>query len=190
MRNNKVCKPLSQAVPDSQYTPSPFLPGPPEQLLQSGQFNTDVDVLTGTTRDEGLLYFFDVLRNASALDAIREAWDTVGPLGLFDIANPEEITVEDVEKSHQLLDYYVGGVENIDMVHLQGLIDMFTDSTFLFGVFKTVNYLVQQGVGVHQYMLTHRGQFSFTQLFGIPDTVSIAEEPWTIYDVLLTLLSA
>ena len=148
------------------------MPGPPEELLQAGQFNTDVDVLTGTTKDEGLLYFFDVLRNASALDVLREAWDTVGPLNLFDIANPEEITAEDVAKSHQLLDYYVGGLENMDMAHLQGLTNMFTDSSFLFGVYKTVNYLVEQGVGVHQYMLTHKGQFSFTQLFGIPDTVS------------------
>jgi hypothetical protein len=56
------------------------------------------------------------------------------------------------------------------MEHLQGLSDMFTDSGFLYGVYKTVRHLAAAGVPVHQYLLTHRGQYSLTQLFA-PGTV-------------------
>ena len=49
--------------------------------------------------------------------------------------------------------------------------DMMTDSEFLFGVHKAIGYLVDQGVTVYHYILTHKGQFSITQLNGVPETV-------------------
>ena len=43
-------------VPDSNFTSDPFLPGNPEDLMSNGEFNTDIEVIIGTTADEGILY--------------------------------------------------------------------------------------------------------------------------------------
>ena len=37
-------------VPDSQFTSSPFLPDTPENLLQAGTFNTEVQVMLGLNK--------------------------------------------------------------------------------------------------------------------------------------------
>jgi hypothetical protein len=163
-----------QAVPDSSFTTAPFLPGDPEDLLQSGQFLTDVEVVIGTTRDEGLLRLLYELQDPALMNELQENWAVLGPALLFDIGDPGEVTPEDRERSNRIIDFYVGGVSNINMEHLQGLSDMFTDSGFLYGVYKTVRHLVAAGVPVHQYLLTHRGQYSLTQLFA-PGTVRSGE---------------
>ena len=159
-------------MPDSSFTSSPFLPARPEDLLQSGQFHKEVEVLIGTNKHEGLLYMIPHLLDSSVYDQIRENWDTVGAAGLLGIVDLSELTEEDVAKSHQLLDYYIGGVENYNAENLYGLLDMHTDSGFLHGTYKTVQMLLEHGVSVHQYLLTHVGQYSYTQLYGIPEPVS------------------
>ena len=40
---------------DMDFISEPFLPQKPEELLRSGQFNTDVEVIIGTNSDEGLI---------------------------------------------------------------------------------------------------------------------------------------
>jgi carboxylesterase type B len=37
------------------FISEPFLPQNPEELLRSGQINTDVEVIIGTNSDEGLI---------------------------------------------------------------------------------------------------------------------------------------
>ena len=113
------------------------------------------------------------LLDASVYDQIRENWDTIGAAGLLGIADLNELTAEDVAKSHQLLDFYIGGVENYNVENLYGLLDMHTDAGFLHGSYKTVKLMLQHGVSVHQYILTHIGQYSYTQLYGIQEPVGI-----------------
>jgi len=170
-----------QAVPDSSFTSSPFLPARPEDLLQSGQFHKEVEVLIGTNKHEGLLYMIPHLLDSSVYDQIRENWDTVGAAGLLGIVDLSELTEEDVAKSHQLLDYYIGGVENYNAENLYGLLDMHTDSGFLHGTYKTVQILLDHGVSVHQYLLTHVGQYSYTQLYGIPEPVGVSHADDLLY---------
>ena len=47
---------------------------------------------------------------------------------------------------------------------------MFTDSGFLYGTFKTINYLIQHGVTVYQYILTYEGEHSFSEVYSVPPT--------------------
>ena len=35
------------AVPDNEFTQNPFLPGIPEELMSTGQFNTEIEVIVG-----------------------------------------------------------------------------------------------------------------------------------------------
>ena len=162
-------------MPDSSFTSTPFLPGLPEDLLSSGQFHTDVDVILGTNKEEGLISMIASLLDPVFFQYVKDNWNTLGVAGVFGIADVTEITEDLVAMSYEMLDFYVGGgVENANLDHLQGLLDMYTDSGFLYGVHKTTGYLLAHGVTVYQYLLTHRGEHSFTQLYGLPDTVGHA----------------
>ena len=160
-------------MPDSAFTSEPFLPAPAEELLQSGQFNTNVEVILGTCKDEGLGNFISAWSDPNFFEDLRNNWETVGVARLLGLTKISDVTSEDVEKAQKLLEFYVGGVENVTMANVQSLVDMMTDSEFLFGVHKKIGYLVHQGVTVYHYILTHRGQFSITQLNGVPETVGI-----------------
>ena len=158
-------------MPDSSFTSSPFLPASAEELLQSGQFNTNVEVILGTCKDEGLGNFIGAWTEPNFFEDLRNNWDSVGVARLLGLTKMSDVTPEDVEKARKLLQFYVGGVENVTMANVQSLVDMMTDSEFLFGVHKKIGYLVDQGITVYHYILTHRGQFSITQLDGVPETV-------------------
>eukprot|EP00091_Calanus_sinicus_P022818 TRINITY_DN7448_c0_g1_i3.p1 TRINITY_DN7448_c0_g1~~TRINITY_DN7448_c0_g1_i3.p1 ORF type:complete len:435 (+),score=107.28 TRINITY_DN7448_c0_g1_i3:279-1583(+) len=157
-------------VPDNDFTNNPFLPGDSEELMRSGQFNTEVEVIIGTNADEGILYVLAQLSDPSSWDEFRETFDVNGPRALFNIANASEVTVEDVENAHKLVEYYVGSVENMNEDHKQGMFDMFTDAGFLYGTHKTINYFLEHGMTVYQYILTYEGEFSLSQLFGVDPT--------------------
>ena len=138
-------------------------------MLQSGQFNTNVEVILGTCKDEGL--DIGAWTDPDFFEDLRNNWETLGVARLLGLTKMSDVTGEDVEKARKLLEFYVGGVENVTMANVQSLVDMMTDSEFLFGVHKKIGYLVDQGITVYHYVLTHRGQFSITQLYGVPETV-------------------
>jgi len=155
-------------VPDTDFTEEPFLPGDPEELMKAGEFDTDIEVVVGTTKDEGILFFLEMLADPAKWTFYREGFDIYGPQSLFNIVNASEITEKDVENAHTLVEYYVGSVDNIDEEHKQELFDMCTDAGFLYGTYKTIKYLLDHSVTVYQYILTYQGEHSFTESFGIP----------------------
>ena len=75
-----------------------------------------------------------------------------------------------MENAYKVTEYYVGSTENINLDNKQGLFDMFTDSGFLYGTYKTINYLMKNGVTVYQYILSYEGEFSFSEIYGVPPT--------------------
>ena len=162
-----------QAVVDSTFTSSPFLPASPEDLLDAGDFHKEVEVIIGTNKDEGIIYIIDPLLNNTLFEEAQTSWDVNGTAILLGIVDPSEVTEEDVIKSHEILQYYVGGVENITVEQQQRLFDMYTDSGFLFGVNKTAERLLQHGATVYQYILTHQGAFSITEFWGLQDPVRL-----------------
>ena len=154
-------------VVDANFTSSdPVLPDFPENLLSSGQFHTNVKVIIGTTADEGLLFLAEEIKN-SAWDELRTKLENDGPQMLLGKSNPSEITDVDVDKSKKIVEFYMKSFDNINEKNLQSLVNMFTDAMFLYGTHKTINYLLQHNVKVYHYLLSYRGQFSFTQLFGL-----------------------
>ena len=57
-----------------------------------------------------------------------------------------------------------------------------------YGNFKLTNELVDQGTKVYFYMLTYRGQYSFTDLYGLPDYgVSHADDLFYLFNPLFGL---
>ena len=79
---------------------------------------------------------------------------------------------DDINKAHELVEYYLGSVDNINEDNWQGMVDMFTDAGWLYGTHKMVNYLANHGVTVFQYILTYQGKHSLTQLYGL-DTIGV-----------------
>ena len=82
-----------QAVDDSSFSSDPFLPGSPKDLLESGQFNTEVgrmiliwcslklkyykvEVILGTTKDEGILWVIEPIKNNTLFEKMKMEWDT------------------------------------------------------------------------------------------------------------------
>lgn len=158
-------------MPDFSFTPFPFLPAAVEDLLENGQFNTEVEVVLGTTKDEGLGTVIGAWVDPDWYENLRNNFDTEGTARILGIIRASDVTEDDIAKAHQLLNFYVGGVENIIEANVRGLIDMMTDSEMLYGVHKTIHYLKLHNMTVFQYILTHRGEYSITQRY-TPETVT------------------
>ena len=79
-----------------------------------------------------------------------------------------DITTKDVENAHKIFEYYIDSVENYGLDYKQKIYDMYTDSGFLYGTYRTIKYLVEHGSTVFQYVLTYEGEYSFSALYGIP----------------------
>ena len=73
------------AVPDNEFTSEPFLPGNVEDLMELGQFNTELEIVIGTNLDDGMNFFLFALAYNSLFDYYRLTFNTSGPMGLFDI---------------------------------------------------------------------------------------------------------
>ena len=151
-----------QAVPDGK-----FLMDDPTNLLEQGQFDPNIEVIVSTTKDEGILYCFDQLEDPSKWQEYQEDFERIVPRILFDIPFINEPTEADVAKSYQVIEHYIGSVDNLNENHLQGIFDVFTDAGFLYGIYKTTNYLLQQNVKVYQAILTYQGQYSLTNYLGL-----------------------
>ena len=53
-----LTKPSSTWMPvvDSTYLETPFLPDDPATMLSNGDFSSDIDVMIGATKEEGIIY--------------------------------------------------------------------------------------------------------------------------------------
>ena len=72
-------------MPDNEFTSEPFLPGNVEDLMELGQFNTEVEIVIGTNLDDGMNFFLFALADNSLFDYYKLSFNTSGPMGLFDI---------------------------------------------------------------------------------------------------------
>ena len=163
-------------VPDVTFTQDPYFLEDAEILLSTGQFNTDIDVIVGTNKDEGILGILGVLAGYYSWEDFANSMNW--PARLFNIQNNSDITSKDVEKANQALEFYIGDAENnVNEEHMQGVIDILTDSDFLYGSYKTINYFLEQNMNVYQYLLTYRGMYSISNTIGVePVGVSHADD--------------
>ena len=156
------------AVPDQEFSDEPYLPADPQILLESGQFNRDIEIIIGTNKDEGMLSLFTLILFPFMWENYRNTFDTDGVLGLLGIPDASEINSEDIEKTHKIAEFYVDSLDNLDKDHLYPIMDMYTDAKYLFGTFQMIDYFVSYGVKSFQYILTHQGEHSFSEYYGIP----------------------
>ena len=137
-------------------------------------------MIAGSNKDEGILYFIAQLLDPTQWEYSRTTFNTTGTGLLFNIADESEITDRDIENAHKLLNYYVGSVDDINEEHKEGMIKMFTDASFLFGIHNGIRYLLKHGVTVYQYVLTYQGEYSLSNLFQVP-TVGVCHADDLLY---------
>ena len=114
-----------------------------------------------------MLTFFAQLANPDLWEGIRNNSDFIIPMMLFGL-EPSEVTDLDRQRAHELIKFYIGSSDNINKEHKQGMIDMMTDSVFLYGTHRTIKHMVNLGKQIFQYVLTYQGRFSLSNVFGIP----------------------
>ena len=168
--------------------PDPFLPAHTDHIFSTGQFNKDIEVMIGTTKDEAILFMMPALNGTQPWEDVQATFSSFFVQIMFNIP-PDMITDEDISRAKEVLQFYCGNVEDINEENKQNFINMVTDSNFLYGSFKQVNYLLEQGVPTYQYILTHEGDHSFSttlgyQKFGVchGDDLQYLFEPSAITD--------
>merc|ERR550525_43318 len=176
-------------VVDFTYLASPFLPDDPANMLRNGEFQSDIDVMIGATKDEGIIYLTDLLGgNSSTWDLFRENFNIAGTKTLFMIPFLEDMTAQDRQRTDQLVEFYLSSYDNITEQNAQAVIDLFSDSGSNYGNYLFTNQVVARGTRLFSYILTYRGEFSYTDVIGIPNYgVSHADDLLYLWNPVFTV---
>ena len=147
--------------------------------MSNGNFNKDVEVIIGTNSGEGVMYWLYNLYLPEYWDTYRETFETEGVQKLFQLVG--DPTPEDVKKAHEIINFYVGSIENVNShitnENIKGMVDFTTDGGFLYGTRKTLDYMRNQGVVVYQYIFSYIGVNNIACSMGYCDLgVAHAEE--------------
>ena len=81
-----------------------------------------------TYQDLFIVNIVEVLGNSSLWDEFRENFNSAGTKSLFMIPFYSDITAEDVEKTKQIVEFYLGSYDDINEDNKLRIIDIFTDS--------------------------------------------------------------
>ena len=73
------------AVVDIEFTSDPFLPGNVQDLMESGQFDSEVEIIFGTNADDGMLFVLSALLNPILFEEFKTNFNTSAPMALFDV---------------------------------------------------------------------------------------------------------
>ena len=147
---------LSQPCID-QAQSSPALAANPLDLVRSGNYQADIDIMLGVNEDDGLLISEYFIPAPSLYDVLNQLWDFLGPFALFE-EHHTEITAADIEIATEILKFYIGeeGPEGLGPEKFRNITEMFTDSFFWFG-----NYLFLQHHLQHSTGKTYQYRFSY-----------------------------
>ena len=150
-------------VVDKSFTSDPFVPSDANEILANGEFDTDLEIMIGTNKEDGMLMVLAPLRDSTLWQDWRNVWNTLGPATLLSIDDAEFITEEDTAKTQKIVEFYLGSVDNLNKEHEQQIMDMYTDATFLHGAYRTIKYFLDFNVPTYHYILTYAGQYSYSE---------------------------
>jgi hypothetical protein len=151
---------ISMPVLDSTWAAEPFFPVEPEVAFRDGHFDTSVNVLLGSNREEGLLFSQLLLAMPVLLPVLLESWDLWGPILVLQ-KKTFFITEEDRRLADWILDQYTGTGRNVSMEQLAALTNMFTDSLFQYGIDRYLDcHLEHSNGGLYQYVNAYINEYS------------------------------
>ena len=133
-------------VPDHSFKSDPLFPEDPSSLLSA--VPPEIDVLIGTTEDEGIISLTGPLTTGD-WESFRDSFNTTGTKDLLMIPFADQVTKEEIRKTDKIIEFYVGSYDKITEENKYPLIDLHTDSVFRYGTYKMINQLVGQGSRVY-----------------------------------------
>ena len=155
----------TQAIIDGAYANNPFLPTSTRQGLKSGKYNTNVDMIIGSNKDDGLEFTAQLYKNVSLLNLYKDRWldpeINFGAQTLFvvdDFKNIDNFMKERVEK---ITKFYLGEIEYLNMVNITHFTKMYTDAWYFFAAYDFITkHLPNIGDddNIYQYHYTHQGE--------------------------------
>ena len=98
LQNISIHEISTGAVAGTRWMPTidpNFLPRTPFDILQSGDFNKEIEVIIGSNADDGLVKLRGAIEDTSLLDQCRENFENCGPSYLYYL-QIGEISEEDI----------------------------------------------------------------------------------------------
>ena len=99
------------------------------QISKTGNFNKEIQVMHGVTKDEALLLLATLIEDPGSYPTFKDNWGILGPLGVLDILG-SEVQEEDSLLAYQLLERYIGDIDNFNPDHFENITNLFSDSYF------------------------------------------------------------
>lgn len=152
---------------DGAFNSDPFMPSSPMDSLLSGNYNQDVKVLIGTTKDDGIILTSLLVSDPIMYSVYRSFWTLMAP-GILFHRPIDETTDEDKLKVIQLADFYLEGTANINDKHFENITQMFTDAFVTYAAECFVSR-AQNTQTVYQYLYEYNGEYGLTQDEGLPN---------------------
>merc|ERR1719369_1058272 len=152
---------MSQPSIDKTHSPSPYLQENPLDLVKSGHYNTEVDLMLGFNEDDGMLISQFFLQAPDLYKVLVDAWDFLGPFALLQ-KHHTEITDVDLEVATEIIDYYTegSGLESLGPENFWNITNMFTESFFTFGNYLFLQHHLQHSrVNTFQYRFSYFGEY-------------------------------
>ena len=106
--------PITWSTVVEDHSDQPFLSEHPLDILKSGDFNTDVEIIMGTNNDEDIAFLSPALTDPSMWQNYADTWDSAGARVLFGIADPKWVTEKDIANANRALEFYVGSKDGIN----------------------------------------------------------------------------
>ena len=131
---------------DGSHTDQPYMPRSPEEVISSGDYDTDLDIMIGFTEDESLIGTQIFLPAPDLFAVLRDLWAIAGPYALLQ-KHTSEATEEDVELATRILEHYCGPLEQLDSKQFDNFTNMASDSFFFYGVHKFLSLHTQNAHG-------------------------------------------
>ena len=148
--------------PPSACVDGDLLPKYPHELVADGEINTK-EIIIGANQDEGLLVSNAFVLYPELYQEFQDDWARQGPRNLFGRrfqGNLSDIEQLDVDQAFEIVEYYMGSIENFNEENFDNITNMFTDQ-YQFSTYSYAKLLHGIGVTVFQYLFSYKGSIHF-----------------------------
>ena len=98
--------------------------------VKTGNFNKDIQVMHGVTKDEALLLLTSLILDPSSYDMFKDNWNLLGPALILDVLG-SQVTEADTLLSYQLVERYIGDLQtNFNPEHFVNITNLVSDAFF------------------------------------------------------------
>ena len=159
----------TQAVIDGSYSDTPFLPKSTIDGLNNKEYNTNVDILAGANKDDGLEFTAQLYENPKLLELYKNRWFdpefNFGAQNLFIVEDFRNVPDSINDKVLKATNFYLEDIKYLDKVNITHFTTMFTDAWYFFSAYDFISkHLPNKGSSnkIYQYEYSYQGENSLS----------------------------